>query len=249
MALAIGPEMGDCPGRHWRGEVQVNWKRVGLTCAVLATVLGLYAWQRPEQVERLAEVARPGNDRAAFDRWLSAAPGRREEFARFEAYLARAGVADVVPVWQLTRVDGSVADHCAGGPFALPPERLWANAVPVLRLVRARVVPAVGRVEVASAYRAPRANRCSRGASRSKHLSFAGIDFVAPQQRDNRVLFAKLCAVHARHGPADRFGLGAYFDPDQPAQNQRGRFHVDAAGFRSWGRDYHARSSGCAKLA
>jgi hypothetical protein len=226
-----------------------RWKPTVLLFATLASALGFYFWQRPEQVERLGEIARPTNDRDAFERWLIAQPRHAAEFARFEAYLADQGVADVVPPWQLTRVDGSVADHCAGGPFAIPPERLWANAVPVLRFVRARVVPAVGPVEAVSVYRDPRANLCSRGASGSKHLSFAGIDFVAPQQRDHRALFASLCAVHARHGAANRFGLGAYFDADKPARNQRGRFHIDVSGYRTWGSDYRAGSSGCVKLA
>jgi hypothetical protein len=224
-----------------------RWKL--LFPAIAALALGLFAWQRPEQVERLGAIARPTNDRAAFQRWLAAAPERQRQFARFEAYLNRHGAGDVVPAWQLTRVDGSVADYCAGGPFAIPPEHLWDNAVPVLRFVRARVVPAVGRVEAVSVYRDPRANRCSRGASRSKHLSFAGIDFIAPDQRDHRALFAKLCAVHARYGPANRFGLGAYFDPAKPGRNTRGRFHVDVSGFRSWGNDYSAGSSGCGILA
>lgn len=215
----------------------------------LAFAAGVYLWYAPEQIERLGEIARPANDRAMFESWLAADPDRQKEFVRFETYLANLGVVDVVPAWQLTRIDGSVADHCAGGPFAIPPERLWGNVVPVLRFVQARVVPAVGRVEVASAWRSPRANNCSRGASRSKHLSFAGIDFVAPGLPDNRALFTRLCALHARHGPQGRIGLGAYFDPDKPARNYRGRFHIDASGYRSWGSDYHAGSSACAKLA
>jgi hypothetical protein len=227
----------------------MRWKYPVLLIAVLAAAFGLYVGQRPEVVEQLGEIARPTNDHAAFQRWLAAAPDRQREFARFEAYLARQGAADVVPAWQLTRVDGSVAAHCAGGPFVIPPEPLWANAVPVLRFVRREIIPAVGRVEAVSVFRDRRANRCSRGASRSKHLSFAGIDFVAPEQRDHRALFARLCAVHADHGAANRFGLGAYFDPDKPKRNQRGRFHIDVSGFRSWGSDYRAGSSGCTKLA
>ncbi len=226
--------------RHWRLILL-------LTFALAAT--GFAVWKlAPERVEAVAEALGPAQDHAAFDHWLHEDPQHRSDFAKFEAHLIGKGVVDVVPVWQLTRSDSGLAATCAGGPFAIPPPELWDNAVPVLRFVRQQVVPQIGPVEAVSAWRSPRANRCSNGASRSKHLTFAGIDFVAVRGIENRSLFAKLCALQAQLGPASHFGLGAYFDPAKPQVNRKGRFHIDVSGFRSWGFGYRGENSGCRKL-
>jgi hypothetical protein len=225
-----------------------RWRLILLL--VFAFAAGGYAvWKlAPERLEQAIEALGPVQDRAAFERWLAADPQHRADFAKFEAHLASNGVADVVPVWQLTRSDSSLAATCAGGPFAIPPLELWDNAVPVLRFVRAQVIPQIGPVEAVSGWRSPRANRCSNGASRSKHLSFSGIDFVAQRSIESRDLFTRLCALQAKLGPSSRFGLGAYFDPAKPQVNRKGRFHIDLSGYRSWGFGYRGESSGCRKL-
>jgi hypothetical protein len=227
-----------------RGKFLVFTGLIGLVLAA-----GLTTWKlAPQRLEQAVEVLGAAQDRAAFERWLADNPQHRADFARFEAYLASKGVAEVVPVWQLARSDTGLAATCAGGPFAVPPADLWDNAVPVLRFVRNKIVPELGPVEALSGWRSPRANRCSNGTSRSKHLSFSGIDFVTQQTIEPRVLFTKLCALQTKLGPASRFGLGAYFDPAQSARNSKGRFHIDVSGYRSWGFGYRGESSGCLKL-
>ncbi len=217
--------------------------------AIVLAALGYAAWRfAPERFEQAAEALGPAQDRAAFERWLAADPQRSADFSKFEAHLTAEGVAGVVPVWQLTRSATKLTAACRQEPFAVPPPELWNNAVPVLSFVRTQVVPAIGPVEAVSAWRSERVNRCANGANRSKHLSFAGIDFVAERPIENRELFAKLCALQAKLGPASRFGLGAYFDPAKPLVNRKGRFHIDVAGYRSWGFGYRGESSGCRKL-
>jgi hypothetical protein len=222
----------------------------GIAGLVLTLTMGAAAifYVASDQVEQVAEKLRPAQDRAAFDRWLGQSSENDRSFAEFDAFLVSRGVADIVPTWQLTRSDSSIAALCAGGAFVVPPRELWANAVPVLGFVRDRVVPRVGPVEAISAWRSPRANRCSNGAKGSKHLSFSGIDFVTRKHGDPRELFTKLCQTQRELGPLSRFGLGAYFDPAKPERNREGRFHVDLAGFRSWGFGYGGEGSGCRKL-
>lgn len=185
----------------------------------------------------------------AFAKWLTANPNEQREFAAFSAYLTQQGVADAVPVWQLLRSDTKPHLLCQRPAFLLPPRPEWPNIVPVLRLVRDRIEPAVGQVEVVSTYRTLAFNGCVGGASQSRHLSFSAIDLIVPGQRDTRVLFGKLCAIHAKIGPKTQFGLGAYFDPLAARPNTVGRFHVDVSGYRSWGYSKHAASSGCRLLA
>lgn len=186
--------------------------------------------------------------RASFEKWLTEQPGRRAEFQAFERYLAEQGVSDAVPDWQLLRTDLNDRIGCPRPAFLLPPRENWQRIVPALRLIRDHVVPAIGKVEVVSSYRNAAFNACVGGAGQSRHLSFAAVDLVARAEIDNRDLFIRLCALHRRLGPASRFGLRAYFDPTKDGRNHRGRFHVDATGYRSWGFSKKAGSSGCRLL-
>lgn len=215
-------------------------------CLLFAGLLaGVAAWQAAVWAEVLD--ADP-HSREAFQRWLAADRTRATEFAAFERFLAERNVAGVVPAWQIMRTDADYAVRCGLPAFAVPPRDKWPAIVPTLRLVRAEVVPVVGRVEVHSAWRSDPLNACVNGASRSRHLSFSALDLIAPEQADKRQMFADLCAVHARAGARTRMGLGAYWDPEKPAASRKGRFHIDATGYRTWGFDYTRSSSGCLKL-
>ncbi|MFM5925012.1 MAG: D-Ala-D-Ala carboxypeptidase family metallohydrolase [Novosphingobium sp.] len=187
--------------------------------------------------------------RGSFDRWLAEEPGRSAAFTAFASYLAAQGVSGVVPDWQLLRTDMNDRIGCPRPAFLMPPRREWPHIVPALRLLKDHVVPAVGQVEVVSSYRTEGFNACVNGAAQSRHLGFAAVDLVTTTPMDNRTLFSRLCALHQRLGPNSRFGLGAYFDPESDARNRNGRFHVDAAGFRSWGFSKKSASSGCRLLS
>jgi hypothetical protein len=180
--------------------------------------------------------------------WLRGAPGRRAAFEELSASLERAGVGDVVPPWKLLRTNPQRLARCGGEPFMLPPRAQWGNIVPALRLVRDRVIPVVGRVDVASVQRDPELNDCSGGAPASRHLSFSAIDLVPLETADARDAFTRLCAAWRRAGPRSGWGLGAYFDLNRPTENRRARFHVDGTGWRTWGFSRRGESSGCHQL-
>lgn len=188
------------------------------------------------------------SSKAAFQSWLREDASRRAAFDAFSAYLDKQGVGEVVPIWQLARVDGQYAARCRLGYFALPPRAQWSQIVPALKLVREQVIPVTGPVEVVSSWRSPEINACVGGASRSAHLDFKALDLVAVKRNDRRQLFADLCAMQRAAGRASRMGLGAYYNPGNPVTNWEGRFHIDAHGYRTWGFDYTAKSNPCPKL-
>lgn len=185
---------------------------------------------------------------SSFDRWLAEDSERAAGFRNFEEFLTTNGVSDVVPNWQLLRTDMNDRIGCPRPAFLLPPRENWGNLLAALRLLKEQVVPAIGPVEVVSSYRTETFNLCVNGAPQSRHLSFSALDLVTTSERDNRSLFVELCRLHGKLGPTSRFGLGAYFDPAKEGNNRRGRFHVDAAGYRTWGFSKKAASSGCLLL-
>lgn len=165
--------------------------------------------------------------------WI-AQPGQRARVAQFNRYLARFGVEDVVPLWQLLRT-ASDWRRC-GAPFEVPPPTLWTRIVPTLRLIRDEVRPRIGAVQAVSSYRNPALNRCARGAPRSAHVGFWGVDLVPATSITQRQLFSRLCALHREKGGILRFGLGFYGGL---------RFHVDAKSYRLWGSNHRAGTSPC----
>ena len=101
----------------------------------LAIVLGLFfiAWQR--DLLRIPGGLLDPSSEAAFAQWLAEDTARAAEFAALEAYLADQGVAEVVPAWQLARVEQAYAIRCNLDHWQLPPRELWPNVVPALRLL------------------------------------------------------------------------------------------------------------------
>jgi hypothetical protein len=189
------------------------------------------------------------HNETSFQTWLKTDPARARDFAALSAYLKGEDVGDVVPVWSLTRADDGSYFWCKGEAFGIPPRASWPHIVPALRIVRDRVIPVLGRVEVRSVYRSASLNTCVHGAPQSRHLSFSAIDLVALDQPDSRTTFTKLCAAWAKAGPKSGWGLGAYFDPAKIMANRDARFHVDGTGWRSWGYSKKAASSGCRLLS
>lgn len=166
-----------------------------------------------------------GQDEPGYRAWIARSPVRSAQVSAFHNYLDEAGVAYVVPTWQLLRT-ASQWQRCGSEPFTVPPLDEWANVVNTLRYVRDYVVPAVGRVEAVSAYRNPVLNRCAGGAAKSVHQHLSAIDMVplAPISRDE--MMRRLCPAHAAEGPRYSVGLGFY---------SKHRFHVDTWKFRTWG--------------
>lgn len=197
----------------------------------------------PDLLENALSEPKPYSEEAFAD-WRKRSPDESKQFDAFARFLESEGVGSVVPAWQLTRTDNNSRRPCERPQFIVPPRDSWPRIVPVLELVRDHVLPEIGRVEVSSSYRTSAFNDCIGGASRSRHLAFAAVDLVPLEPIANRELFRRLCALQRKLGPASSFGLGAYFDPDEP-DKASGRFHVDVSGYRSWGYSKGAESSGC----
>lgn len=166
-----------------------------------------------------------GQSEADYQAWLAANPHLSGQIMSFEAWQDAAGVRGALPNWQLLRT-ASMWRECGGAPFEIPPFQLWPGLTRTLRFIRDHVKPALGDVEAVSGYRNPALNQCARGSDRSAHLDYFALDMIPRPALDRRELFRRLCAIHARHGPASGVGLGFYTFQ---------RFHIDTRSFRRWG--------------
>lgn len=173
-------------------------------------------------------------DVSDYQTWI-AKPDHEKAAKKLQTFLNQQGVGEVVPLYQLLRSD-TQWKLCGAEPFNVPPEALWPDIVPALRIVRDKVIPRIGAVEALSVFRSPKINACIHGASHSYHMQFKAIDMRPGKGATRDQLILKMCSLQYREGHALNMGLGIY----------RGtRFHVDAAGYRRWGYDYHAASSPC----
>ncbi len=185
----------------------------------------------------------------SFRDFLAATPDGAARFEALKAFLTAQGVGDVLPAWQLLQVETTAeATRCAIAQFAFPPDAQWPQIVPVLQIVRERIVPAVGPVRILSGFRTPEGNACAQGAEGSAHTRFAALDLQAVNPVPQAEMFATLCRSWYET-PAERgFGLGAYYTRTAPDMNAEGRFHVDGLGRRTWGHSYEAWTSHCREL-
>jgi len=168
-----------------------------------------------------------GQDEPGYRSWYLAVPARAAQVKMFNDYLAGAGVAGVVPTWQLLRTATSWAE-CGGQPFEIAPTAEWPHMIQTLRYIRDYVIPAVGPVEPVSAYRNPSLNVCAGGAPESAHKLDSAVDMVPLRPIDRVTLMRTLCGDHSKHGAAYGAGLGFYAFM---------RFHVDSTKFRRWNMD------------
>jgi hypothetical protein len=168
-----------------------------------------------------------GQDEPGYRSWYLAAPWRAGQVKSFNDYLASAGVAVIVPTWQLLRTATAWKD-CGAQPFEVPPASEWPHMVQTLRYVRDYVIPAVGPVEPVSVYRNPTLNLCAGGAPESAHKLDSAVDLVPLKPTTREALMKTLCGIHSEHGAAYNAGLGFYAYL---------RFHVDSTKFRRWNMD------------
>lgn len=174
----------------------------------------------------------PTRAEARYDAWR--AEGDRA--ARIDAYraaLRAQGVGDVAPMWAMLRTARSWRE-CGGQEYSIPPEALWAQIAPTLRVVeRLRRMGAIDPRLVRSGYRDPALNACAGGAKASKHLQNVALDFDLPDRPDN---IQTLCGFWREHGQALNMGLGFYSSTT---------IHIDTAGYRTWGTDHTRKTSLC----
>lgn len=172
-----------------------------------------------------ADYVEPGQDRAGYDAWLASNPYHPAWVAQYDAYLRAAGVADVVPTWQLMRT-ASQWRRCGQPAFEVPPQSYWPAMVNTLRYVRDEIKPGVGELEAVSVYRNPYLNSCAGGSARSSHRSNIAVDLVPKYPFARSDLMSRLCTLHARAGRQYDVGLGFYVGI---------RFHIDTWNYRVWG--------------
>ena len=132
-----------------------------------------------------------------------------------------------------------VKPGCPRPMFAVPPRAQWPRLVPALRLVeRLWREGVISDYHFTSLYHSAAENGCVGGASGSKHLQNAAVDFdvVETAVAARAAMALRLCRFWTRNGSALRFGFGAYGD---------GRFHADVEGYRAWGPDFKRATSPC----
>jgi len=117
----------------------------------------------------------------------------------------------------------------------VPPPQQWPQIVPTLRLLRNLSSQGlIDNATVASGFRSASYNRCEGGSSGSRHLTNQALDIDLPPILPDHV--DRLCAVWRKDGSRLGWGLGFY----SPTE-----IHLDTAGFRTWGFDFHAGTSLC----
>ena len=177
-----------------------------------------------------------------FGSWLNSNSWRASQVASFQRYLtAQLGAQNVPPLNQLLTTARSW-DKCGYEPYQLPPQELWSNVVPTLRLYselkNQRILPATA--EIRSVYRSPNLNACAGGADASKHMTGGAIDIWVPEYQDSvwnmSRLQDSLCQFWQYQGMAHNFGLGLY---------ATGAIHLDTDGYRKWGFQHSSSSSAC----
>lgn len=183
-----------------------------------------------------------GNSVADFNTWLNSNRFRTQEVANYQRYLSsQLGAQNVPPLEQLLTTARSW-ESCGYEPFQLPPQELWSNVVPTLRLYNMLknqgILPPSS--EIRSVYRSPGLNDCAGGADSSKHLTASAMDIWVPEYegdlwRLNRMQDS-LCDFWQYQGQSMEFGLGLY---------STGAVHLDTQGYRKWGFNSVSSSSSC----
>lgn len=165
---------------------------------------------------------------------------KRKEYAdlvQFEGWLTQQGLLGVVPTEGLVR---SATDwrECHAQPWEVPPAAYWPALEPTLRLLKQKIIPLVGPLQVESGWRAPEINSCVGGAAGSRHIAYQALDLSPMTPISRQELLDRLCIFWADHGREWNMGLGTYGDR---------RIHIDTGGWRTWGQDYSAKTSACVR--
>ncbi len=177
-----------------------------------------------------------------FNSWLRQHSYYQYQVDAYRKYLTKQlGTNNVPPMSQLIRTARSWY-KCGAQPYQVPPQYLWPNIVPTLRLYsdlkKQGVVP--HNAEIRSVYRDYNLNRCAGGAGSSKHLENAAIDIWVPSyeysqwQQDN--LNENICQFWQYQGQFYNFGLGIY---------STGAIHLDTQKYRKWGGQFTPSYSAC----
>lgn len=178
----------------------------------------------------------------SFVVWLSQGDNRIRA-QEYERYLQQYNVSNIVPMFELLRTARSW-ESCGASEYMVPTRELWNNSISTLKVFSYLQSAGILKdFEITSVYRDYPTNSCAGGASASKHLFNAAIDFrLGPEYPTGDDLLeiertkARLCYFWVQHGATLDMGLGVY---------KSGQIHIDTQGFRTWGPDLTRMSSPC----
>lgn len=182
----------------------------------------------------------PVGSQQHFMLWFDAQ--KDPQVATYQSYLGSYLPRDAVPPMRQLLTTARSWQSCGEAPYQVPPQHLWNNMLPTLRLYdelkKSNILPA--NTEIRSVYRNPTLNVCAGGAPASKHLNNSAIDIWVPDvAADSLELYQiqnKLCDYWLRHGERHAFGLGLY---------ATGAIHLDTQGYRKWGAQFSEPTSVC----
>ncbi|MCX5469035.1 D-Ala-D-Ala carboxypeptidase family metallohydrolase [Acinetobacter nematophilus] len=134
--------------------------------------------------------------------------------------------------------------RCNATEFEVPPQELWRNIVPTLKILDQLIAQRILHdFTVTSVYRNLNLNQCANGASASKHIFNAALDFrIGSETPDEKELVliqstkVQICQFWRDYGQQLNMGLGVY---------PSGQIHIDSAGYRTWGANHRYDSSPC----
>lgn len=165
-----------------------------------------------------------------FEAWFAVYGMSVVEFRNF---LVQDDLQDVVPMHQLLRT-ATDWKKCKAQPFTVPPKRQWTAVRGTLSLIRElRGRGLLQEAEVVSGYRDPNLNKCAGGSKRSAHREAFALDMLIASPDSTG---QSLCKFWLSEGKNWKMGLSKY---------PSGRFHIDAYGYRTWGKDGTRRTTFC----
>lgn len=175
-------------------------------------------------------------DQAMFESWATT---RKEAIGAYQGYLNGKGVGSVVPMDQLLRTASDwnqpACLRVGAQPFEVPPQAYWRSMEKTLKLVsHLRQQGLLPEFEVVSAYRNPTVNECAASKG-SRHPKNAALDLI-PLGVSPGATIARLCGFYRSFGKQWAMGLSLY---------ESGRIHIDADGYRTWGKSGHSDTSAC----
>lgn len=196
----------------------------------------------PQESSQLQRQRTPKSIPYTYNSWVNHFD-RLQEVREYERFLARNGVSDIIPSFELLTTARDW-EKCGRSQYMIPSRELWNNQVPTLRvfkyLVSANILT---DFEVTSVYRDLTLNQCAGGAGSSRHLFNSAIDFrigpPSPRPQDYAYIEHtkfRLCEFWRHHGQGLNLGLGLYAN---------GQIHIDTYGYRTWGPSLGRASSPC----
>ena len=171
-----------------------------------------------------------------FQEWI-----KKQNIKEVQAYqqLLNSQIKQPPSLFELTFNDHPPSKECVYSQFSLPPRSQWQNIIKPLKIIRRlQAEKIITTYQVISLYRDKTVNTCIRGAKGSKHLKNAAIDIQLAKSsiHTNEDIEKIMCGFWHQNGAALNMGLGIYGN---------NKYHIDAQGFRSWGKNYKSSSSPC----